>query len=116
MKKKIITLVIVCLVLIMPTVIALSSAIYSRKHPVTMSSVSKLELLIPGRELLVYEREDDGSTDVYSSFITMNDKANKVSSLTSDQSEYTVYTVNYYCYNKVLEYTYYLSSDSNNNL
>ncbi len=115
MKKKIITLVIVGLVLIMPTVIALSSAVYSRKHPVTMNSVSKLELSIPGRELLVYERENEGSADVYSSFINMNDKSDKVSSLTSDQSEYTVYTVNYHCYNKVLEYTYYLSSEPNNN-
>ena len=115
MKKKIITLVVVCLVLIMPTVIALSNAIYSRKHPVTLNSVAKLELSIPGRELLVYERENEDSESVYSSFISMNDKADKVSSLTSDQSEYTVYTVNYYCYNKVLEYTYYLSSDPNNN-
>ena len=79
MKKKIITLLIVCLVLIMPTVVALSSAIHSRKHPVTMNSVSKLELSIPGRDLLVYESGNEESESVYSSFINMNDKADKVS-------------------------------------
>ena len=115
MKKKITTLVIVCLALIMPSIIALSSAIYARKHPVTMSSVSKLELSIPGRDTVVYESGAEGSKSVYSSFIKMNDKASKAKALASNQSEYTVYTVNYYCYNKVLEYTYYLSPNPKNN-
>lgn len=111
MKKRIITLAIVVAVLIMPTVIALSSYIYSKANPVTEGSVSKLVLTVPSGESETYLKTDKGSKTLYSALIGMHKNSKKVSSLPSGASTFAVYKVAYSSYNDVSEYTYYMSSD-----
>ncbi|MBO5040578.1 MAG: M23 family metallopeptidase [Clostridia bacterium] len=112
MKNRIVTLAIVVAIIIMPTVIALSSYIYSKANPVTEGSVSKIELTMPNGESETYLKSDKGSSSLYSTLIGMHKNAKKVSSLPSGASSFSVYKVSYSSYNKVYDYTYYLSSDS----
>lgn len=111
MKNKIVTLAIVVAILIMPTVIALSSYIYSKANPVTEGSVSKLVMTSPSGESETYLKSDKGSKSLYSAIIGLHDNAKRVSSLPSGASSYAVYKVAYSSYNDVSEYTYYMSSN-----
>ncbi len=111
MKNKIITLVIVGAILVMPTLIALSSFIYSKANPVTEGSVSKLEMTMPSGESETVLKSDKDSKSLYKGLIGMHEGAKRVSSLPSDASNYAVYKVKYSSYNEVSEYTYYLSAD-----
>ena len=115
MKNKVITLIIVALLLITPSVIALSSYIYAQNNPVTVSSVSKMEVFDPAGDIKVFKKGDKGSNSAYNSFINMKNGADKVSALVSDSSVYLQYKVKYHSYNKVHEYTYYLTPDPSNN-
>ena len=112
MKNKIITLAIVAAILIMPTIIALSSYIYSQANPVTEGSVSKLVMTLPNGETETYLKTDKNSSALYNALIGMHKSSVRVSSLPSGISSFSVYKVSYSSYNKVSEYTYYLSSDS----
>ena len=115
MKNKYITVALVVLVLILPTLVALSSFLYAQKNPVTVGSVSKMELTLPGGEIQNIEKGQKGSSKAYDSFISLHDNAKKASALPLDISNYTVYKATYSSYNKVSGYTYYLSSDAANN-
>lgn len=112
MKNRIVTLAIVAAILIMPTIVALTSFIYSKSNPVTAGSVSKLVLTLPSGESETYLKTDKDSKSLYNALIGMHKNAKKVSSLPSGVSSFSVYKVSYSSYNKVSEYTYYLSSDS----
>lgn len=115
MKNRIVTLIIVGILLIMPSFVAISSYIYAQNNPVTEKSVSLLEFSVAGKEAESYKKGEKGSAEIYGAFLSLDSGADKVPSLTSEESEYVIYTVKYHCYNKVLEYTYYLSNDPNNN-
>lgn len=112
MKNRIVTLAIVAAILVMPTIVALTSFIYSKSNPVTAGSVSKLVLTLPSGESETYLKTDKDSKSLYNALIGMHKNAKKVSSLPSGVSSFSVYKVSYSSYNKVSEYTYYLSSDS----
>ncbi len=114
MKKKIITLVIVGLILILPTVVAVSSFIYAKNNPVTKSSVSSFVLTMPDGENMTVNKSDRDSDSIYGALFGLHDGAERVSSLPSEASEYSVYKVKYSSYNTVSEYTYYLTSDPDN--
>ena len=75
MKKKIITLIIVALVLITPTIIAVISYISAQNNPITMDSVSKLVLSVPERDKQTFKKGEQGSKEIYSLFINMNNEA-----------------------------------------
>ena len=111
MKNKIITLAIVAAILVMPTLIALSSYIYSKANPVTEGAVSKLVMTMPSGETDTYNKSDKGSKELYGALIGMHKDAKRVSSLPSGASSYAVYKVSYSSYNDVSEYTYYMSSN-----
>ena len=74
MKNKIVTLAIVVAILIMPTVIALSSYIYSKANPVTEGSVSKLVMTSPSGESETYLKSDKGSKSLYSAIIGLHER------------------------------------------
>lgn len=114
MKNRIITLAIVVAVLIMPTVIALSSYIYSVNNPVTEGAVSKLVITVPSGEAETHLKSDKDSKTLYSALIGMHKRTKRVSSLPAEASSFAVYKVAYSSYNKVSEYTYYISSDPSN--
>ncbi len=114
MKNRIITLAIVVAVLIMPTLIALSSYIYSVNNPVTEGSVSKLVFTAPNGETETHLKNEKGSKALFKALIGMHEDAKKMSSLPTDASNYAVYKVAYSSYNKVSEYTYYITSDPSN--
>ena len=54
MKKRIVTLIIVGILLVMPSFVAISSYIYAQNNPVTEKSVALLELIAPGKEAQSY--------------------------------------------------------------
>lgn len=112
MKNRIVTLAIVAAILVMPTIVALTSFIYSKSNPVTAGAVSKLVLTLPSGESETYLKTDKDSKSLYNALIGMHKNAKKVSSLPTGVSGFSVYKVSYSSYNKVSEYTYYLSSDS----
>ncbi len=114
MKNRIITLAIVVAVLIMPTLIALSSYIYSVNNPITEGSVSKLVFTAPNGKTETHLKNDNGSKVLFKALIGMHEDAKEMSSLPTDASNYAVYKVAYSSYNKVSEYTYYITSDPSN--
>ena len=115
MKKRIVTLIIVGILLVMPSFVAISSYIYAQNNPVTEKSVALLELIAPGKEAQSYKKGEGDSEEIFDSILSITAGGDKVPSLTLSEDSYSVYTVKFHCYNKVLEYTYYLSSDPNNN-
>ncbi|MBQ4064836.1 MAG: hypothetical protein IJD10_01915, partial [Clostridia bacterium] len=114
MTKKIITIVISVLLLILPTVVAVVSYAYARNNPVTRASVSQMEVASPDGRTYSYSRSDGKPGEVFDCFFEMNKKAKKVSSLLSDASAYQVFTVTYQSYNKSLVYTYFFTPDPAN--
>lgn len=114
MKKRIITLAIVALILILPTVIAVSSYIYSKSNPVTKNSVTKIAMSMPNGDVLTFAKNEKGSGTMYDNLFGMNSNADSVTSLPSDASNYKIFKVKYSSYNRVWEYTYYLTSDPDN--
>ncbi len=114
MKNRIITLAVVVAVLIMPAVIALSSYIYAKNNPVTEGAVSKIVLTLPSGENETCLKTDKEDKALFSALIGMHKRPKRVSSLPSAASNFAVYKVAYSSYNKVSEYTYYISSDPSN--
>lgn len=114
MKRKIITLAIVVLILIMPAVIAISSYIYSQNNPVTKGSVTKIVMSMPTGDEITFIKGKKESATVYDCLFSMNANAKGITALPSDASSYKVFKVKYSSYNKVSEYTYYLTSDPDN--
>lgn len=115
MKNKVLTLALVVLVLILPTIVAVSSFLYAQNNPVTEGSVSKMILTLPDGGVQSFEKGEKGASGTYDSFIDLHSGANSASALPFDVSSYVVYKVKYYSYDKESDYTYYLTSDPSNN-
>ena len=112
MKKRIITIAVCCLILILPTIVAIISYSYAQSHPITPSSVSSMILKTPdGKEVSVDKKNDKALFDC---FIEMNDKAEAVPNLLDSINQYKSYTVEYRSYNRKLTYTYFFSTESTN--
>ena len=63
MKNKIITLIVVLLILVTPSVIALSSYLSAQSNPVTKQSVTKMVLSIPDEADKVFVKGEKGSSE-----------------------------------------------------
>ncbi len=111
MTKKIITIVICTVLLILPTVVAIASYTHAQNNPVTRASVSQMEVSSPDGKTYSYRKSDGAMSPVFDCFFGMNEDAKKVSSLLSDASAYQVFTATYRSYNKTSTYTYFLTQD-----
>lgn len=116
-SKKLTTAVIVILLLFIPTIIGVVSYRMAQSSPVSKSSVTKMVLRSPKNNEYVFdksaqdqpERQIDGNMITY--FVTANENAASLSSLSTALAGRDYYEAVYYCYDKEPVYKYYFSTD-----
>lgn len=123
MKKKILMLVLFCIVMILPAVAAIIAYTSAQNNPVTKKSVTEISVLSPDGTVYLFSRnsetvsdsgEEASKTTGFDCFFNMNSSGKAVSSLPASESEYQCFTVTYSSYNIKSEYKYYITQDPNN--
>lgn len=118
-SKKLLMTVIAVIVLFIPTIIGVVSYRTAQSSPVTKSSVTKMVLRTPKGNEYVFdksaetqpEQQIDGSMITY--FVTANENAASLSSLSTALAGRECFEATYYCYDKEPVYKYYFSTDAN---
>ena len=123
MKKKILMLVLFCMVMIIPAVAAIIAYTSAQNNPVTKKSVTEISVLSPDGTVYLFSRNGETVSDSgektskatgFDCFFNMNSSGKAVSSLPAPESEYQCFTVTYSSYNIKSEYKYYITQDPNN--
>ncbi len=114
MKKKILTILILAVILVMPTVVAVTSYLHAQNNPVTRSSVSQMDVVAPDGKTYSFGKTDKDGRTMFDCFFTMNEESDEVPQLLSPAGDYQVFTASYQSYNKTSEFTYFFTQDPNN--
>ena len=116
MKKKILTAVFSSLLLILPTVVAVTSYLSAQRHPVTRRAVSQIVVSMPEGKEYTFSRSDEKASEsgIFDRLFAINDAGKAVASLPAAESTYTGFTAEYTSYNRKSLYKYYFTSDPNN--
>lgn len=114
MKKKILTIVICAVVLLLPSVVAIISYTSAQTNPVTRGAVSKMEVVSPEGETFEFVKTDKNGKDMFDCFFDMNENSESVPALLSSASSYKLFTAKYASYNKISEYVYFFTQDPKN--
>ncbi len=114
--KRIGKMAAVCLLLLIPMIVAVISYTAAQKRPVTENSVSELVLSSPdgNKYTLRHNDKEEGKKNAFASFFKMNESGSRVTMLPSPEGEYSVFEAKYVSYNKVSTYKYYISTEPEN--
>jgi len=114
MKKKILTIVICAIVLVLPSVVAIISYTHAQNNPVTRGAVSQMNVKSPDGQIYEFIKTDKQSGAMFDCFFNMNENSEAVPSLLSSAASYKLFTATYSSYNKTSEYTYFFTQDPKN--